>query len=501
MTTKRSSAEVNPIKTIGAELNYNYEYSYKDDKPHQPSQIGEFHYDYDENGNLTKEYVPLDYSDNVIIDPTVHDHGNGVSGVAYGFGLDRDDNWKTEEEARAAESYSRSFSWDEENRLTEVRENSNTVNFAYDSEGNRTNKYTTQKETLYFDSMYSVSTEYPGNRESMNIYLGETRLATRLAYEHDETTAYEQINTYYYHGDHLGSANIVSDFEGGKYEHLEYTPYGELWVEDTDAAYQTPFRFTSKEWDEETELYYYGARYMHPRNSTWVSADPAGFELVNPMEQDKNGKLVAKQGYSLIEGVNWYRYCENNPVKYVDPSGMVGTLPKGLQKLVKATAYVYKNRDSIAKVAVGSMKFAGGVAIAIAGSSGGAGITVGTGGVATAGGVSVAVTAIVAGAAIAKDGVTDVLEGIQDLKKVGDNTEKSAGNIKRLSKSEIEKRTGDSVHGVKKEISKQYGQEMKDKGFGKNFDLYENDGQVIIKANKGGANLNLKLPLEAFGVD
>ena len=167
-----------------------------------------------------------------------------------------------------------------------------------------------------------LSTEYPGNRESMNIYLGETRLATRLAYEHDEITVYEQINTYYCHGDHLGSANIVSDFEGEKYEHLEYTPYGELWVEDTDAAYHTPFRFTSKEWDEETELYYYGARYMHPRNSTWISADPAGFELVNPMEQDEKGKLVAKQSYSLIEGVNWYSYCSNNPVKYVDPSGL-----------------------------------------------------------------------------------------------------------------------------------------------------------------------------------
>ena len=110
---------------------------------------------------------------------------------------------------------------------------------------------------------------------------------------------------------------MTSKLKLEKYEHLEYTPYGELWVEDTQDVYQTPFRFTSKEWDEETELYYYGARYMHPRNSTWVSADPAGFELVNPMEDGK-----PKQGYSLIESTNWYTYTSNNPIKYVDPTGL-----------------------------------------------------------------------------------------------------------------------------------------------------------------------------------
>ena len=54
-----------------------------------------------------------------------------------------------------------------------------------------------------------------------------------------------------------------------------------------------------------------------------MSADPAGFELINPMGSD--GKPRA--GYSMIEATNWYSYCSNNPVKYVDPTGMADQEP------------------------------------------------------------------------------------------------------------------------------------------------------------------------------
>ncbi|WP_024470317.1 RHS repeat protein, partial [Treponema pedis] len=65
---------------------------------------------------------------------------------------------------------------------------------------------------------------------------------------------------YYYHSDHLGSAQFVTDWRGKQYEHIEYTPYGELWVEETAPGIdKLPFRFTGKELDEETGLYYYGA--------------------------------------------------------------------------------------------------------------------------------------------------------------------------------------------------------------------------------------------------
>ena len=78
-----------------------------------------------------------------------------------------------------------------------------------------------------------------------------------------------------------------------------------------------------------TWLYYYGARYYEPKFSRWMSADPAGFELINPMGSDGR----AKQDYSVIESLNWYSYVSNNPVKYVDPTGKSG-LPYLIQKML-----------------------------------------------------------------------------------------------------------------------------------------------------------------------
>jgi len=139
----------------------------------------------------------------------------------------------------------------------------------------------------------------------------------------------EEEATYLYHPDHLGSVSVVSNQRGLPYERVEYLPFGEVWIEETDPATgYIPFRFTSKELDEETGLYYHGARYYEPTISRWMSADPAGFALVNPMERDDEGGWKPKAGYSVIEAANWYAYVSNNPVIYVDPTGLeevVGT--------------------------------------------------------------------------------------------------------------------------------------------------------------------------------
>jgi RHS repeat-associated protein len=119
----------------------------------------------------------------------------------------------------------------------------------------------------------------------------------------------------------------VTDFKGLEYERIEYTPYGELWVEKTIAGSERlPFRFTGKEFDEETGLYYYGARYLDPKVSRWLSTDPAVGEYipsapVNDEARRRNGNLPGMGGIYNLVNFHLYHYAGNNPVRYIDPDG------------------------------------------------------------------------------------------------------------------------------------------------------------------------------------
>jgi RHS repeat-associated protein len=122
----------------------------------------------------------------------------------------------------------------------------------------------------------------------------------------------EEHQIYYYHGDHLGSSNIVSDRHGRNYQHLEYFPYGENWVEETRNTTHLPYKFTGKEQDPETGLYYFGARYYDPVISTWVSVDPI---LGDYLKGQPNGGIYLPVHLAL------YGYVSQNPVVLFDPDG------------------------------------------------------------------------------------------------------------------------------------------------------------------------------------
>ena len=137
----------------------------------------------------------------------------------------------------------------------------------------------------------------------------------------------QKVKRYYYHSDHLGSAQFITDWKGRQYEHIEYTPYGELWIEEVAAGLdKLPFRFTGKELDEETGLYYYGARYLDPKYSRWLSGDPALGEYipqapVNDEAKKHNENLPGMGGVYNTVNLHVYHYAGNNPVKYTDPNG------------------------------------------------------------------------------------------------------------------------------------------------------------------------------------
>ena len=111
---------------------------------------------------------------------------------------------------------------------------------------------------------------------------------------------------------------------------IEYTPYGETWVEKTQnqGLEFLPYKFTAKKLDEETGLYYYGARYLDPKYSMWISTDPALGEYIPKAPIDEEAKKY-NQNLPGMGGVfnhinsNLYHYAGNSPVKYTDPDGRI----------------------------------------------------------------------------------------------------------------------------------------------------------------------------------
>jgi RHS repeat-associated protein len=88
-------------------------------------------------------------------------------------------------------------------------------------------------------------------------------------------------------------------------------------------------KFTVKELDPETGLYYYGARYLDPKTSRWLSGDPAMGEYlpvapVNDEAKKRNGNLPGQGGVFNYVNLHAYHYAGNNPVKYTDPDGRIG---------------------------------------------------------------------------------------------------------------------------------------------------------------------------------
>ncbi len=131
-------------------------------------------------------------------------------------------------------------------------------------------------------------------------YTGKFRIYDKLLSAHDMGNENELL-MYFYHTDHLGSSSFISRTDGRANQHIQYLPYGELFVSQQNSQFDSRYKFTAKEHDTETNYTYFGARYYDSDASIWLSVD-----------------LMAGEYPSTSP----YTYTLNNPLRFIDRDGL-----------------------------------------------------------------------------------------------------------------------------------------------------------------------------------
>lgn len=306
--------------------NHALAYTYAGVGPHQPTRIGDRFVVYDANGNTLRE---------------CRDHGDPT--------------------CQSSADHLRRYVWTEENRLDQVIDGGgrHITRFFYDAAGDRVVKLGRGGESISIGQFWSLK----GRRAATkHIFAGTTRLASKLlpppgwddvphgnlvltdttvasatvndngcvpsnyqpnkcpvlpggdpVIDHPSNGTHVRPETYYYHLNHLGSTSWVTDQHGRVHEHVEYFPYGGVWRDarsdaDGPEVKGQRFLFTGKEFDEETGLYSFGARYLDPESARWLSVDPA--------VQDTEFLTSNSAALSV------YLPMFGNPMRLVDPTGL-----------------------------------------------------------------------------------------------------------------------------------------------------------------------------------
>ena len=162
----------------------------------------------------------------------------------------------------------------------------------------------------------------------------QTRALARAAKNNfQEGDTYEKMQ-FYYHPDHLGSSSYITNLDGEVVQHIEYVPFGEVFIEERNNIWNTPYLFNAKEFDEETGLYYYGARYYDPRVSLWISTD-----------------ILEEKNY----GNSSYAYTYN-PITFIDPIGTDTINISYVNKKWKIDAPIIADGNDVFNVANGDKK-------------------------------------------------------------------------------------------------------------------------------------------------
>ena len=244
--------------------------------------------------------------------------------------------------SRASAQGSRVYTWNALNQLVSASLGGATVlqNW-YDAYGRRIAKQeviggATNKWYYVYDGWLVIAVLDGSNGALLESYTRGIGLAgdvgTLIAARHHSGTYNNQV--IYLHSNHRGDVILArnSTTTIGAYD---YAPYGALLS--TSGAYDSRFKFSSKERDASADIYYFGFRFYDPNLQRWLNRDPMG----------------------ELGGINLYAFCDGNPLNFIDPVGCnekpSGPDPGGFRyRIVSNTGTVY---DHIVLDATGIRQF------------------------------------------------------------------------------------------------------------------------------------------------
>jgi RHS repeat-associated protein len=196
------------------------------------------------------------------------------------------------------------YKYDLLNRLTEVRKNGTIVGeYGYDPEGLRVVKRA-HGETIHyvFQGTEPIYTKNVTTGKVKSYVYAGTKLFARVDGVIGDTTA----KKYWYHSDQVGSVKAVTNQAGAVVWNADYLPFGQQYMKnklDSDFE-EDDLGFTGKGYDSDVELYYFNARWYDADTGRFISEDPVG-DPSNP---------------------NLYSYGRNNPLSFIDPTGLASTI-------------------------------------------------------------------------------------------------------------------------------------------------------------------------------
>ncbi|SSC07737.1 RHS repeat-associated core domain-containing protein [bacterium endosymbiont of Bathymodiolus sp. 5 South] len=209
------------------------------------------------------------------------------------------------------------------NQLTKTDKSNTTEYHVYDYQGNRVRSVVESNNQVQSQRDYLPLLDTSTNQAKQQT--NTLHIGTYILSENSKNNTQSPNQTRYQLTSHLQSNTLELDDKAQALSYEHYYPYGGTALiagKDKTQVQQKRYRYTGKERDDSSGLCYYGARYLAPWLTRWISPDSAG----------------------AVDGLNLYIYVGNNPLKYIDPTGHFPLISWG-RFVSSVNAYKANQRD------------------------------------------------------------------------------------------------------------------------------------------------------------